>query len=447
LYGDYPDGLVVGNPNEEGTAHVELFFVPEGKRDEESVTEFDLGPGESRTEELLSDFVPGSTSRLRTGGIFRVYSDLPVIAYQHAPLRANRGNESALLLPDNILGQDYVVASFPGSDFGSGTGRPSYFEIVALEDGTRVEWTPRFRTTGDGLPIPPVLAGETGSIIMNRYETMRIVPSANDLPDGPDANLLMDVSGTVIHASNPIWVTGATRGSRVPIGNGGTGDQLQEILFPLNHWGKKYVAVASHVRSEDEQHFWRVFAGAPGVTITSDPPLPDFPVTLEERGEYIDVEVGTGETVLLEGDAAFLPVEYLQSRNTSGVFPNLPYGDSAMVQMVPVEQYLDRYVFATGVGFFYNFVQVIREAGGADIVLDGTTVTGYELPIGGYEVVTIPIDEGTHVAESDGPFGIVQMGYAKGEPGDEQCDAPPDIYCNSSYAYPGGMKADMIYVP
>ncbi len=390
---EFADGLVITNPNEELSAAVQVFEVPEGLLEEQFFEQFDLGPGESKTIELLTDFVPGTSTNLRTGGIFRVYSDVPVIGYQHAPLRSNRGNESALLLPDRVLGDTYVAVSYTSLDtFIRGA---SYFELVALEDDTTVTWTPPVDTAGNGLPIDPVAAGEEGRIVLNRYETMRIVPSQLGLPkDDPAAFEALDISGTVIHSDNPIWVSGGNRFSRVPLGEpgqGGTGDQLLEVLFPLQHWGRRYVLPAAVPRPWEfappaavpewsefvEENHYRIYAGSAGVTITSDPPNPQFPVTLDAVGDFVDVVTEAGTNLTVDANAPYLPVQYLRSRlfNFQGVNgpPQTGYGDSAMVQLVPTEQYLSRYVLSTGVDFYYNHVQIIRDTSEEEVRLVSTS--------------------------------------------------------------------------
>lgn len=482
IYEEFADGLVVTNPSDEYLAAVQVFAVPEGLLDEELIESFNLEPGESHTLELTTDFIPGVGSNLRTGGIFRVYSDVPVVAYQHSPLRGNRGNESALLLPDRVLGNDYVVMSYTSLVASMQVGA-SYFELVALEDDTRVQWTPPVRTQGNGLPIDPVEAGETGELILNRYETIRIVPSREDLDEKTywDEFELLDISGTIIHSDKPVWVTGANRYSRVPSGiDGGTGDQLQETLFPLQHWGRQYVVpsairrVAEFPTSDEmanftEPNYYRVYAGTDGVTITSTPPDPSFPVTLANVGDFVDIRTDPGTHLVLEADRPFMPVQYLRSRNAGEELgdPLVGYGDPAMVQMVPTEQYLSRYVFATGVDFYYNFLQITRAAS-TDEVRITSSDTGNILtvcaagcdyafaPVGDYEVAWLPIPEGTFVAESDTPFGIIQSGHGRsgildedGIPVDTTCVNVPlnSGECNASYAYPGGMKAESIFIP
>ena len=77
----------------------------------------------------------------------------------------------------------------------------------------------------------------------------------------------------------------------------------------------------------------------------------------------------------------------------------------------------------TGTGYDQNFVQVIRPVGSAAVFVDGVEVTGYET-VGAYEVADWPTTEGSHVADSAQPFGVVQVGYT----------------AVTSYAYPGGLR-------
>lgn len=480
IYEEFADGLVVTNPSEDLMAAVEVFAVPEGLLDEVELESFNLMPGESHTLELTTEFIPGSGTNFRTGGIFRVYSDVPVVAYQHSPLRANRGNESALLLPDRVLGKDYVVMSY--NSLWTAAKGVSYFELVALEDETRIEWTPPMDTAGNGLPIEPVAAGETGTLVLNRYETIRIVPSQQQLKDPTSQAEFqsLDISGTIIHSDKPVWVTGANRYAGVPFNEGGgTADQIQETLFPLQHWGRDYVLPAAvrrpweqtddkELENYSEPTYYRVFAGNNNITIESTPAHPNFPLTLDATGDFVEFQTDPGEHLTLSASGPFMPVQYLRSRNVGSILgdPDTGYGDSAMVQMVPSEQYLSKYVFSTGVDFFYNFLQFTRAQSEDEIRViagaSGNILTvcnsgcdfAFET-VGDFEVASIPIEEGTFTAESDSPFGLIQSGHARGvgldkdgEPIDAGCANPPaGGFCNSSYAYPGGMKAESIFIP
>lgn len=419
---DEVDGLMVGNPNSSQTATVRLYAIPEGKRDPEQVGDpVEIEPGGQHIFELDANFIDlTGYSRFRTGGNYRLESDLPVIAYLHSPYRATDANDASMLLPEAALRTDYVIESYPAHL------EPSYFTVIAIEDDTVLEWTPLMgETAGNGFPIEPVKPGKTGTLEMNRYDNVRIAASTADEPNFQDR----DVSGTVVHANKPIWVVGATRCARIPLGKKDC-DHLQEQMLPIDYWGTTYVGAPSPSRG-DEPHFWRVYAGAKdGVTVTTDPPVTE-PIVLGERGEWAEFQVPNGVAFVFEGDRPFMAVQYLAGYLTANKI-----GDPSMYQMIPVEQFLSRYVFVTGEGYQLNYAQIIRHAGGADVTVDGNVVTGY-YSVGDFEVADVEIEQGPHVADSDEDFGIVQVGYTIGV-GDLGI---------SSYAYPGGMKAEEIYIP
>jgi hypothetical protein len=457
LVEDGPDGIIVANPNRELLATVQIYKVPEGRnREEEDGEPFSLAPGDFEVIEVDTSFVLGTSSMFRTGGMLRIESDAPVIAYHHAPLRLDVGNDSSMLLPEQTLRNDYVVFSYnPHPASHSMMGRPTYFEIIGLENQTSIEWTPPVQTSGNGLPIKPVMPGETGALKINRFDTVRITAARcpdDECPSSldPVANL-QDVSGTVIRADKPIWVVGASRCSRVPVRESpvnGRCDPLQEQLIPIDYWGREYVAAPAPQR-ETERHYWRIYSGREDVTVETDPPQTGTPHTFSSIGEYIELDVSSGTAFMINSTGPVMPVLYLQSRWTLGEPEDerTMYGDPAMTQSVPVAQFLDRYVFVTPLHYTHNYVQVIRRVGSADVHLDGMLVTGY-YQVGDFEVSDVAISEGGHTIESDGPFGILQVGYSGDEPDPDNCpDIAEGFICNTSYAYPGGMKSEQIFVP
>jgi hypothetical protein len=113
-----------------------------------------------------------------------------------------------------------------------------------------------------------------------------------------------------------------------------------------------------------------------------------------------------------------MPVQYLEGQNGGA-----GTGDPASYQMVPVEQFLPRYVFVTGTGYNLNYVQIIRPLGGAEVYVDDVMVTGY-YQVGEFEVADYSIQPGSHLADSEEEFGVIQVGYTN----------------VTSYAYPGGLK-------
>jgi len=519
---DEPDALIVGNISNDVAVNVQLYFQPNGKRKEEPLGDaVVVESGKTHTFLLENSFIDGY-SGYRTGGTYHVVADLPIIAYQHSPLDNVAINDSSMLLPDHSLQKNYVVASYPPF------GEPSYFNVIAIEDETTVQWTPPVDTSGNNLPIPYIMAGETGSIVMNRGDLLQIGASAAmaDMActEAKTACLAMamddmakqlcdeafaecdkvarktrDLSGTVVTADKPIWVVGATNCAFVPF-EVGFCDHLQEQMIPLDYWGKKYVGAHSPLRG-GEKHYWRLYAGEDNVTITATPAQAGTPVKLAKRGDWVELEFDFGVSVIFEGDKPFLPVQYLAGGQTG---PG--YGDPAMYQMVPVEQFLSRYAFVTGVNYDLEYAQIIHKKGAADVLVDGVVVDGYYDVGSEYEVSDYRIKSGAHEAVSADPFGVIGIGYTipdncmpKGfdkfcgtdntgamcmGDGDcietQYCDIPKDAMegicrhrqccapcvskqtdalCSTkdhppcctgpyaSYAYPGGMRTKQIYSP
>lgn len=454
------DAIVIGNPQDED-ATVELRWVPEGSNIEEVVQgPVLIGPGQSYVFHLdpaLTIYKADleKTSLFRSGSVYHVVSDLPVVAYLHAPYEGHNTNGSTLLLPENVLQGDYVV-------YGAGAWLPpNYFIVIAMENQTTVTWRPTFQTAGDSLPLPFLMAGDTGSQLMNRFDNMRIDTSTKDDPP----YCTRDLSGTIIEADKPIWVVSAVLAARLPwCGVGGNqgdptlgcvtitdnvncnrgSDFAMEQNLPLDYWGREYVGPHSPIRGIEEHH-WRIYAGEDNVTVTVTPAQPDTPIHFDQRGEWADLVVPNGTHLEFDGDGVFMPVQYVTGHYDT-VPPNpapgdpLGVGSPAMVQMVPTAQFLDRYVIVTGYNYPQHYVQAIRPAGAAEVLLDGVALsdlTAWEA-IGEWEVATVLIEEGAHEIASDDSFGIVQYGYS---PFVDQ------YYSAAGYAYMGGMKAEVIYIP
>ena len=358
-------------------------------------------PGTVQVFELDADPIE-SVSYKRQGGTYRVQSNILVVAYLHSPLAAIQTNDASMLLPEHALRQNHVVASYYPwlSNY-----YPSYFNVIAVADNTTVTWTPPV-TTEAGIGVPKVFAKTTGKVVMNRGDTLQVV-AANHV----------DVSGTYVSADRPIAVISGSEIVNVPAGTQ-YADHIEEQMLPLDYWGREYVGPRAPPRGSEGFH-WRIYAGGNNVTINASPNPGGFPIILD-RGEWHEFETDTSH--VFTGNGPFMPVQYLEGKNSGA-----GTGDPSMYQMVPTEQFLDAYAFTTGVGYDVDYVQVIREQGGADVFVDGELVDGY-YTVGNYQVSDWEIAEGNHFASSDGAFGIINLGYTN----------------STSYAYPGGMQLAVI---
>ena len=427
---EFFDALIVGNPDDSEDAELQLYFAPNGTHQDAALGDpVLLAPGESHIFELTNDVI-GGYSTVRSGGVYRVKSDIPVIAYLHSPLKNSASNDSSMLLPLKTLRQDYVIASYPpfvsAKTPDDKNGRPSYFNVIALENNTTVEWTPRNDAAGNNVPVPKVVGGQTGALTINKFDVLQVGASSITNLDYESH----DVSGTFVHADKPIWVLGATACAFVPFDSKGFCNHLQEQMLPIEYWGTKYVGAHSPLRAQ-EPHIWRVYAGEAGVTITTDPQQPGTPFTLNQRGAFKEIAVQNGASFTFQGTGPFLPVQYLVGNEEAG-----DKGDPAMYQMIPIEQFIPRYVFVTGVDYDLNYAQIIRVKNSAPVLVNKTpvpdasyylinSVNGLQYEVADY--LLAPGDEPkVYVAESDDPFGVVVIGFQSAG-------------ANSAYAYPGGM--------
>src|SRR5690606_26549620 len=111
-----------------------------------------------------------SQTTIRQGGVYRLETDRPIVAYQHSPIGSTATNDASRLLPEHALTGNYVVTSYPGT-IGA---YPSYFTAIALNDNTTVNFTVKGATAGGG-GIPALAANQSAQVMLNRYQLMNVV--------------------------------------------------------------------------------------------------------------------------------------------------------------------------------------------------------------------------------------------------------------------------------
>jgi hypothetical protein len=404
-------------------------------------------PGDSHVED--TDLVPGVA--------YRVVSDFPIIAYQFNPIDTadQATNDASTLLPLHTLDRYYVAASW--HQFGAevlNRDSKGYVSIVGTQDGTTVTVRPTAVVKAGG-PIPEIPAGGSHEVVLNDGDVFQIATLTSDA----------DLSGTYIEASAAVAVFGGHECADVPYHcdwcrdgfgypPGGSEpeheentcawcDHLEEQIFPLTTWGKSFVASRIPMRSTGdvtEAAFWRVIASEPNTTVTvveragitvRFPSGTVNPVTLQD-GEYVDFEmVGSPSDpgdCIVDADQPVLLVQYIEGQECTNLTQE-EGGDPAMICMVPVEQFLDEYIFLTPMTYDVDFVVVTRPAG-SQVTLDGLPMAdGLFIPVGSeWEVGRTEIADGVHRITGTEPFGIVAVGYS------------PWV----SYGYPGGMNLEVI---
>ena len=234
---------------------------------------------------------------------FRVQSTVPIVAFQFNPLDNYKvfSNDASLLLPTNVMGQDYIVMSRQQNH----SDLRGYLTVVGTSDAkTNVTLTTTAKTL-PGVGVPALQKGETFKFVLLKGEVLNL--ETNELG--------ADLTGTWIHADANIAVFGGHEGGNVPDTNkcikpAGMvkgkceyqgwecetnadcpitccADHLEEQLFPVSAWSHEYQATKLSPRGL-EKDVYRVLASVDGTVVTTDPPQAAIPML--NKGQWFEFE-------------------------------------------------------------------------------------------------------------------------------------------------------------
>ncbi|MEZ4427291.1 MAG: IgGFc-binding protein [Nannocystaceae bacterium] len=429
----YVYAVTVSNPDYDDPVTVEIYDRNNGGNEQMIITDT-IAPRQLKVFNLSGahngwqGYYAGQDAGILGSGVvlgraFRIKTDLPVIATQFNPIGGATGytTDASLLLPTHTLGEDYIHLAW-----NRGFGNGSALNVVATENNTTITVTPSVNTQAGQNGLPAMSAGVPTDVVINRYDYIQIMVGPND----------PDLSGSRIHSTAPVAVFGGHSCANVPTTSVTACDHVEEQIFPLETWGKDYIAARNPIRNQNspEDMVWRIIAAEDNTTVTFDPPVSIGAQVMLNSGQMVqfadkqDFHVTADDPVLVAG--------YMIGCTGSGA-PGCP-GDPYMVQMVSVEQYQKDYVFLIDSSYVNDFAKLVRPTGAAvDLKCLGVIPENRWTTIGnsGYDWAVIDMNPGeamckpgTNEATSDQGFGI----YASG-----QSSA-------ASYAYPGGLALQAI---
>jgi len=175
---------------------------------------------------------------------------------------------------------------------------------------------------------------------------------------------------------------------------------------------------------------WRIVASEDNTTINFDPAVSIGQQIVLDAGEMVQFD--DMQDFFISADDPILVAGYMYGCTASNA-QNCP-GDPYMVQMTPVEQYQEDYVFLVDSSYTNDFAKLVRP-NGADVnvaCLGGNVANNKWNAIGnsGWDWAVIDMNPGeaqcapgTNEASSNDAFGIIVSGQAYA----------------ASYAYPGGL--------
>jgi hypothetical protein len=195
---------------------------------------------------------------------------------------------------------------------------------------------------------------------MNKGDILQLV-TKNDLqysscPGGPgsaktsdgsygycSAGNAYDPTGVMITSTAPGAVWGGHNCTFVPY-NSWACDHLEEQMFPLETWGKRFLVGLTRQISpgNTETNVIRILASENNTLISFDPPSVAAPVTLN-MGEFYEFLPPPNTHFEVTSTEAILIGKFTVGQDYAGN----PTGDPAFGLVVPTEQYRSEYNFTT----------------------------------------------------------------------------------------------------
>jgi hypothetical protein len=350
-------------------------------------------------------------------------SEVTVYALQ----KALYTSDAMLVLPVDVLGQEYLVLSYPsdGSVAGAtigGQSTPSQFAIVAVEDSTEVRIRPAAPTYRNGLNEQRIWL-QRGEVYLVQA---RITPQ----------QLRPDLTGTEVLSSKPIALFAGHQRAKVPVQvpELTSRDILLEQLPPVTAWGRSALLAPFPLPSTGNrpsnrgQHVFRILAALDSTVVY----INEQPVASLSRGQFYEGRM-LDQPLAIRATGPILVAQFHRTVNESNLTESI--GDPFMLLIPPVQQFMPFYRFVAAQhyrrGNFGQIEPIFQEQyatvvlpNGATVWLDGAQVppTLY-VPIGGsgYSYVWLSLSDGVHEVwgrYADGslaPIGLYVYGYGSAD--------------------------------
>jgi len=371
------------------------------------------------------------------GKAFHVTTDRPVVAYTILPFggASAQATSASLLLPTSAWDTNYVaISAFPKAQT-FGPAMPS-IDILAKEDDT-VTLLPSVGVVGGG-GIATTPANQPIVYKLKAGQYLQIAQKD-------------ELTGAPIQSDKPIGVWGAASCLSVPV-DVPFCDSAHQQIPPVRALGSRYALVRYKNRAssmgQDEAPPWRLVGAVDGTTLTWKPSQPaGAPTTLKSGEVAVFDAAGPYEVASQDADHPFYLGQYMTGSEMFGGHE----GDPEWVNVVPVDQYLDSYVFFADPTYSETSLVVVRRkslvtnqfepvtldcAGpisGWLPLVDDLEYTRVELVTGAFADVG-NCSNGRREMKSEAPFGVTVWGWGT------LAASTHDV----SYAYPAGASVQSI---
>ena len=378
----------------------------------------------------------GSSGVKEIGKAVQVIAEKPVVVYSHIFRAARSG--STLVLPAKVLGREYYTANYIQNKQGGNNPGPAYsqFTIVAVEDNTLVEITPKANERS-GLHV----AGQAFQVQLNKGEIYQY-QSDSDL----SATHIISIASAnglckpIAVFSGSSWVGFCSDVN--PSGNGG--DNLYQQLYPVTAWGKEFITAPFINKPHD---ILRIYFSKDNTALTIDGVT--NPATFN-KGTFHEFTASEAKSIKASEPISVVQYQISQSCDplNMGLPNNTPAphpGDPEMTVLNPVEQTLSKITVYSALrdqtnpptNIIKHYINIIiKDEFKASFTINGLAPEGTFVSIGstGYsylreDVTARSTINPTHTLMADGGFSAIAYGYGNVE----------------SYGYLAGADAKNLY--
>jgi hypothetical protein len=399
---------------------------------------------------------PGQ-SRIVSGGGYHLKTDYPVSVYQFSALEyeidagttdpdggtcpgegdAGAGphcysfsNDASLLLPTNVASGDYGILAWP-----SFAATPGFLAVVATADNTSVTVFPAGRVQGVPGSGPPLMV-RGDSYTYTLAKAGDVLEMFSDTGDIHTPVYTQDISGTIVHASQPVVAYGGHGCTFIPQ-NKKACDHLESSMFPVQSLGTDYIVTMPH--TPHGEHEWvRIMAFYPNTKVVFDPPVSGTNGAVLNTGDVLELpDVSTAFALHANGRvfvSHYELGEFSTLPDDAGV-PTPDLGDPSECPAITISQYRTTYAFLAPSSYAENWIDVVAPAG-ATVTLDGTAIPTSDFHGVGSQPFAVaheqlPSGQEGHSISGNAPFGLYVYGYGS----------------RTSYMYPGGLDLRVQYIP
>ncbi|SFE06436.1 gliding motility-associated C-terminal domain-containing protein [Chitinophaga sp. CF118] len=270
-----------------------------------------------------------------------ITSDVPIVAYAHIYGSASSG--ATTLMPTETWGYYYVSLN---SEQSYASDCFSWMYVVADHDNTQIQITPSVLTR-NGRP-----AGVPFTVTLNKGQVYQVVGATTGATG-------LELTGTTVRsiansADTCFPVAVFSGSSRTVIGcipgQGSSGDNNMQQVFPSQAWGKRYLTAPTSVDNTPASlmtNIYKVVVKDPTTVVKRNGTV--IPLASLIGNSYYRFVSNTADYI--EADKPILVAQFMSS---SGACPNTGgNGDPEMIYLSPVEQSIKK------IGFYRNTVESI----------------------------------------------------------------------------------------